>query len=511
MDEINNSRYIDTIYVAVKDILKNWFSIICISVCAVLLTYIGASIYYSPVYTSKCTMVVSAKENHTGAYANITQTTKLIDTITGVLDSSVLKKKTAETAGYSSFDATLDIVIVESTNLLEVSVTSDSSLKSFKLLTALIDIYPQLSKDVLGDVVIQIFEAPNFPSSPSNTFSYQQTLTYALLISAGVVILIVASYSYFYNNIKTEWDANEKLDSKLLGVVCHESIYRKTKDRLLRHKKRLLIGSPGVSFGFSETIKKIRTNALYFKEKNGGNVILITSYKKREGKSVVAANLATSLAQQGKSVLLISGGFSPESLIEVLGLDFSEYFVHGTKCDIYDFIYEKENSNLSILVNPSGDTFSSDPDKFNSIENFSQFVGKFAKEYDYVIIDGPCAKHSANAEYFAKHSDFSVLVVKQNGAKVSHLNDTIDMLNKYNSGLCGFVFNDVYSAMSIINIGYGSYNSYNRYGKYGKYSRYNKYSKYGAYNQYGAYYNYEENSSSPKHSKLKHHKKRYKR
>lgn len=501
MDELNNSRYIDAIYLAVRDVLKNWFSIVCISVCAVLLVYIGVSIQYSPMYTSKCTMVVSAKENHTGAYANITQTTKLTDTITGVLDSSVLKKKTAEAAGYSSFDATLDIVIVENTNLLEVSVTSDSSLKSFKLLTALIDIYPQLSKDVLGDVVIHIFEAPNFPSSPSNAFLYKRTVLYAFLIAAGVVVLIIAAHSYFYGNIKTEWDANEKLDSKLLGVVYHESIYRKTKDRLLRHKKRLLIGSPGVSFGFSETIKKIRTNALYFKEKNGGNVILVTSYKKREGKSVVAANLATSLAQQGKSVLLISGGFSHDTLIDILGLDFPEYFIHSTKISINDFLYKKENSNLSVLINPSGDTFSSDHDKFNSIENLSHFVEEFANEYDYVIIDGPCAKHSANAEYFAKHSDFSVLVVKQNGAKISHLNDTIDMLGKYNYGLCGFVFNDVYSAMSIINIGSGSYNYSNRHGKY------------GSYNKYGTYYNYEEDAypSQNNQYKPKHHKKRYKR
>jgi len=441
--------------------------------------------------TSRCTLIVSAKNNNFGAYIDKKETEKLTDTIKTTMKTSILQKAVADELGMEEFDGTVSVNVLQNTNLLTLSVSSSHPDTAFLLLKTLLDKYPQLTKDTLGEMVMQVFEEPTLPSSPSNPFKVQKTIALSVLISTLTVILIAALYSYLMDTVKNEWDAAEKLDAKMLGIIYHESTYKNFKARLLRKKKRMLIGAPSVSFGFSETIKKIRTSLSYYKENNGGNVLLVTSYGPKEGKSTLAANLAYSTAQRKQSVLLIPGSLESSSLLELFDATLPEEFLNKKKKRIEDYVYTIKN-NISILVNSFDDLLSTNYSDFIASDSFSAFIEEAKKTYGYIIIDGPSVKNSADAEVFAKISDFSILVVKQHETKTPLVNDTIDLLNKYNKGVAGFVFNDVYSSATVINIGYVyGYGrkidyGYGKYGKYGRYGGYGKYGKYGNYSKYGA-------------------------
>lgn len=492
----NKPKHLDVAYVVIRDILKNWVAIVCIALSAAIFAYIFAALCYVPRYTSRCTMIVSAKVNNTGVYTDTTETEKLTDTITAVLSSTVLKKKTAESLGMDKFDGSIRISVVPTTNLLEVSVNSSNPHTAFRLLKTLLEIYPTISADILGDIVMEIYEEPSLPSSPSNPFKFSKNISMSALLSTLAVVFIAALYSYLTDTIKNEWDAKEKLDTKLLGIVYHESQFKNIKTRLLRKRKRLLIGAPSVSFGFSETIKKIRTNINYYREKNGGQIMLVTSYNEGEGKTLIAANLAQATIQRNQRVLLVSGVNSSAMLLDLFNITLPQEFINKNKTTLEDFIYTEKDSGLSILVNTYDDLFSTNFSDFVASNKFNDFIKKSAETYDLIIIDGPCAKSSADTEVFAKISDFSILVVQQNRTKTPLINDTIDMLNKYNKGIAGFVFNNVYSSATVINIGYGygysrktdyGYGSYGKYGNYGRYGKYGNYSKYGTYYQHGKY------------------------
>ena len=334
MESTNKPRHLDTIYIIIRDVLRNWLPILCIALSAALISYIVAAVTYEPKYVSRCTMVVSAKANSTGVYADTSETEKLTDTITAVMQSTVLKDKIAETLNVPYFSSGIYTYVVPETNLLEVSAYSITPNIAFKALNTLIDIYPEFTKDILGDIVIEVFEEPNYPSAPINPFTYQRTATLSFLIAAAVVILIIAVHSFLLETVKNEWDASDKLDSKLLGIVYHESPYRNLKARLLRKKKRLLSGAPSVSFGFSETVKKIRTNIGYFQEKNGGKAFLVTSYDKEEGKTTIAANLAHTFTQKKQKVLLVSGTEDIKSLLAVLNTELPSEFLDREKVSI---------------------------------------------------------------------------------------------------------------------------------------------------------------------------------
>ena len=69
--------------------------------------------------------------------------------------------------------------------------------------------------------------------------------------------------------------------------------------------KKELISYKNPKSPISETFKTLRTNIQFMNTKKKLQSILITSTMPGEGKSWVAANLATTFAQAGKKVILI--------------------------------------------------------------------------------------------------------------------------------------------------------------------------------------------------------------
>lgn len=493
--ENNRIKYLDVAYVIIRDVLKNWITVFCVALSAALVAQILLTMLYIPQYTSRCTMVVSAKVNNNGVYTDANETEKLTDTINAVLSSNVLKKKTAEALGMQSFDGEIVINILPQTNLLEVSVISSHPATSFKLLSALLQIYPELSKDILGDVVMDIFEEPSFPAYPSNGLNTRKITKWTILAASGVVMLLFGVYSYYLETVKSKWDAEDKLDAKLLGVVYHESHYRNLKALLLRKKKKLLLGSVGVSFNFCETIKKIRTKLGFFQEKAGDKILLVTSYDEKEGKTLLTVNLACAMAQRKQKVLVVSGYREADSLAKTMNITVKDDFLLREKETFAECICSDKSGYLNVFVCPR---FSSDEafSKFIDSKRFSVFMQGAKEVFDYIVIDGPSAVNHADTEVLARLADCSVLVVKQNYSRIALINDTIDMLNGYNSGLAGYVLNDVRTVSKIINLRF----SYGYNGDYGYGYRYNKYNKYG-YNYYSHYDKQGQDTESTKRDK----------
>ena len=341
--------------------------------------------------------------------------------------------------------------------------------------------YQDVSKNVLGEVVMEVFEEPNFPSAADVAFQGSDVMKKGFLVGVGLMIVLLALISYQKDNVKSEEEVTEKLDTTVFGTLNHEPLYRNLRARLKRQKKKILITEPAVSFGFVETIKKMRTKLLYNRSRHQDKVLLVTSAMRKEGKTIVAANLALAMAQRGKKVLLIEGDMRKSSLAEFLnvevpnGAGLSERISH----DLESLIFKVPDRSLYLLPNNVAHKRSTE---FLGSQRFAEFLNHMREEMDFIIIDGPAAKGRADAEVLARRADFSLLVVKQNYTKVPYINDTIDMLDRYGHGLAGCVFNDVLISGAVFSSGYGYGYGY----EYGKY-RYGKYHGYGKYHSY--YYN----------------------
>ena len=486
MDNEQHKKQIETIYNIARDVIKEWWVVLFMAISISMLSYIASAIIYHPTYTSSTTFVVSARASSVGAYANQSHTEELTETFRSVMNSQILKKKVAEAIGAESFNGTVDIAVVPETNLLTVSVTSDSPEISFTLLNGLLEHYPTIGKNVLGDVVLEVFEEPNYPSVADQLFAGRTIMKRSFIIAMVAVIGILSMLSYLKDSVKTKEEIAEKLDTTIFGELEHEPAYRDWKARIRRNKKKLMITEPSVSFGFAESVKKMCTKLRYGSQKKDGKVLLVTSALRQEGKTTTAVNLALALSQRGSKVLLIEGNLRRSALAEYLGIEIPKgkgIGMYSNYVDLKDSVFTLENTNVQLLVNSVPQLRTTE---YLGSKQFVDFMKEMREEMDFIIIDAPSAKGNADVEVLARMSDFSLLVVKQNATKVPYINDAIDMLNSYGSGLLGCVYNDVYSNSALINSGYGYGYGY----KYGYGYRYGKYYRYGRNRGYGDYYRY---------------------
>lgn len=460
------------IYCILKDVLRDLWVALIVGISVSLLVYVGARMTYQPTYTSRTTFVVSAKGSTTGPYGNLSKVNQMTGVFKAVMNSQVVKKLVCQDLGTDYFDGNVNVSIVSETNLVTVSVTSSSPEAAFRQLKSILKCYPTVGDEVLGEVVIEIFEAPAYPSFPDSMVQDDKVRTNGFLLGTAAMLVVLALISYFKDTIKNESDIPELLDTTELAILDHE-------------KKTVLVSDPRVSFSYSETIKKIRTKLLYKMHKTNKKIIYVSSTVEGEGKTTLAVNLAEVMSQRFDKVLLIEGNLRKTDMREKLGIKDSDYigWTYGMNSveALKTVLYQPENCKFKVMLNKKESRHATD---LLASDTFEKFLKEMSQEMDVIIIDGPPAKRSADAEVWARLSDMSLLVVRQNTAQVKFINDTIDMLNSYGEGCLGCVFNDVMTMEEVFSSGYGYGYRYGRkrygYGKYG----YGKYGKYGNY-----YYN----------------------
>jgi capsular exopolysaccharide synthesis family protein len=140
----------------------------------------------------------------------------------------------------------------------------------------------------------------------------------------------------------------------------------------------------------AESYRAVRT-ALYFNARDQRHqVIQVSSPMPGDGKSTLIANLAVTIAQSGKRVLLMDADFRRPTLHKVFGAsagDVGLASVVGGMAEPIDVIVPvAEVPNLSILpCGPRPDN----PSELLSSEQFEQVLDVYRRQFDFVLIDTP--------------------------------------------------------------------------------------------------------------------------
>ena len=170
-------------------------------------------------------------------------------------------------------------------------------------------------------------------------------------------------------------------------------------------------------------------------------VIVLTSCNENEGKTTVALHLGRSLAELGKTVLVIdadmrksvmagrnSNAKAPIGLSEVLsGLADTEHAVCKT-----------QYPNLNVLFSGK---YPPNPVELLGGKYFSALIDEARKHYDYILIDTPPLGMVIDAAVAANSSDGVLLVIGNPKLKSSLAKEVISQLEKGGSKILGVVRN----------------------------------------------------------------------
>ena len=248
--------------------------------------------------------------------------------------------------------------------------------------------------------------------------------------------------------------------------------------RELRQQKTMLC--EGLSFAAAEAYKLLRTNLQFSMPEKDCRVIGVTSSVRGEGKSTTSVNLAYTLAQAGKRVLLIDADMrlpSVASKLEIPGKPGLSNLLAGLNDEKSCLKPSRQFDNWLIL--PAGD-IPPNPSELLGSERMHALLERYEEVFDYVVIDLPPVGVVTDALVISQWSDGLILVVRQNYTERKALSDCMYQIKKIGAKFLGFVMTDAA-------VGEGSYKHYSKYGK-----------KYGYGYGYGYGYENAEKSSGRK-------------
>lgn len=461
----------------IRDIWNQIVTILLLSVSMGLIAGMLAWATYHPQYTSKATMFVTVP-GITNVYQEISQSTQASPMFSQILNSNVLKSKVAKEIGMDSFVGTATANNIADTNLLQISVTTDSAETSFREIQSILNNYDKVSEYVLDKVVLQPLEKPQVASQPDNPFHLWKTILKFGLLALVALLGLMGFYSYTRDTIRMDEDVEKKLDTSLLLSIPHENKYKTIKSRIEKKKTGLLVSDPGVSFKYAESMDRLSRRVRSQMEKRGARVLLVSSVTENEGKTTIAANISLELVSQGYKVILVDCDMRKPAQYKLLGMQEEEF------SGLSEFLADPDNTanivhpindtNLYCILNrPSGMTYDM-ASVFNALD---RLFGVLKEHADYIILDSAPTAVASDAELLVDLADVSLLVVRQHKVEAKNINDTIDVLNGDSDRLIGCVLNDVYVS-SFLNVE-GSGGQYSRYGKYGKYGKYGYGGRYG--------------------------------
>lgn len=444
-----------------KDIAKEWWAILLLSLAVALFADIWVNVTYQPEYKTSTTFVVTAKGMNTNVYQNLNSTQQLAQQFTEIMDSNVLKKKVAQDLKMSSLNIDSSVDLVPETNLITLSVKAGTAVESYRILQSIMKNYNTVSDYAIKNVIIETIQSPAVSMAPVNPLNEKKTMIIAFIAAAAVFMVLVAGLSYLRDTIKNPKDVTSKLDTRLLGSIYHE---KKSKSIKLRKKKEfvsMLISNPLRSFQYAESNKMMSSRVRSYMDKENAKTLLVTSVMENEGKSTVAANLALGLAQEGSRVMLIDCDFRKPAQYKIFDMEGKDADDLGKvltgKAGTENLICNWNDTNLYMILNRTSS---------NSIEallkstTLRQIVGFCRQNMDYVIIDTSPLALVSGTEELAQMADASVLVVRQDTVLTKDINDAIDILNNTRGKVLGCVLNDASSSQitgSTAHYGYGGY------------------------------------------------------
>ena len=191
----------------------------------------------------------------------------------------------------------------------------------------------------------------------------------------------------------------------------------------------------------SESFRTLKTNIQYSSLDKKYKVIVVTSANPGEGKTFTSSNLALTLAQGNKKVILIDCDFRKPNI--------HRRFKISNSIGLSEILVSEENHSLSIKTyNDNLDIITSghmppNPVEALACDKMSNYIEELKEEYDYIILDSPPVLFVSDSQVLAAKADGTILVVKNNKTKKNEIKEAYLRLKSVNANIIGTVLNGI--------------------------------------------------------------------
>lgn len=199
----------------------------------------------------------------------------------------------------------------------------------------------------------------------------------------------------------------------------------KRAEKLMNEEAKQVLG-PNMHFAAAEAYKLLRTNLSFsYTEDSGCKIIGITSSMKGEGKSTTSVNLAYTMAQVGKKILLIEADLRLPTLAKRLPVKAQPGLTNLLvgQCTGND-VLQKSGLIPTLWVVTAGNV-PPNPAELLGSKPMEETIKRLSEFFDMIIVDLPPVTAVTDAAIVSKLVDGIVMVVRQNVCDRASLDESI--------------------------------------------------------------------------------------
>ena len=457
-----------------RAIMERAGRVIIVSVLCAAIAFGVTFQFVTPQYQSSAMFYVNNNSFSVGDAA-LSITSGDLVTSRGLVDSYIVILKTRETlnevidyAGvdltYSQISGMISAADVDETEIFRVTVTNPDPQEAEKIASAIAYILPKRISNIIDGTSAKIVDSavvPAGPSSPSYTKNGVLGFLVGFLMCAGAIAL----KEIFDTTIRSEEDIEQVCAHPVLSAVPNMQGGGKRKDQYYyygeKKKKRskkqsakekakqqkqneALVGS-NTSFVATEAYKRLRTKLQFsFADDGSSRVIGLSSALSGEGKSLTSVNLAYTLAQLNKRVIILDCDMRRPTLADKMSLNkkpgLSEYLTGQHEFKDVVQRYGREEEEVAFHVICAGENPPNPVEMLSSLR-MERLLASLREAYDYILLDLPPVTEVTDAMAIAPKADGMLLVVRQDYCDRIVLSETVQQFAFINAKILGVVFN----------------------------------------------------------------------
>ncbi len=243
------------------------------------------------------------------------------------------------------------------------------------------------------------------PVAPVTQQTYLIALALGLFIPFGILYLKFL----FDSKIRGQDDIQRELPD--IPVLAEIPILGRKEKKLIGHNDQSIL---------AEAFRVLRTNLNFYnvnaKDSKMGQVVMVTSSIKGEGKTFTVMNLAHSLATTGKRVLLLGVDLRNPQTHNYLGISKDKQpgvssFLSDYSVTVQDLIYRPKNGfeNLDFIL---AGQIPPNPAELLLNHRFEELLETVKPHYDYIIIDTAPTIFVSDTFLLSKYADVTLYMVR---------------------------------------------------------------------------------------------------
>lgn len=282
-----------------------------------------------------------------------------------------------------------------------------------------------------------VLEEPRQAGGPVNGDEKSSRYTFFFLLGVALPLGFIILKEEVFNFTVSTKDECEKISGlPVIGAI--ENVSKKKQ----KNSSGIVLVKNYPKSSFAESFRNIRIRLEYMAQKETGISVLLTSAEPGDGKTFIAANIASVYQLTGKKVVLVDFDLRRPSVAKTLGITMkkgvSNFLIGQVSLD--EIVMTHPDFGFDVI--PAG-TLPPNPSELIKTKRTRDLLDYLKTKYDYVIVDCSPVGLVSDAYILSEQVDTTLFVVRRAKTNKSFFKSVIQQIRGDEMRSVAIIFNDV--------------------------------------------------------------------